>query len=604
MRFFTRALCVSFAAACLFSLWALPSPAAPASGNRTAAGLSAPAAQDKAEQAPFPALYSDAVSFKQAMQGASGITPDKERISGMILPHDLAALGHMAEGFARVRGQKYARIIILSGVNATESLAAIPNRDFATCLGTVPLDRAGAAALLRSAAPEVSTKNVRKLRAVPASAPLVRELEQSAGSAAVQALLPFVAEHFPGVPVLSLQVGAGIGEKELEDLAKQLTPLATSHTLVLLSANFSQGRTRQAARDSDQQSLRVIASRRPDLALKLDEPGQVDSRAALYLLMALQERVHKARPTVIASTNSAEYLTPDAPEPESATGFLTALYAGKILPVPPQPGHYFAAGDFFTGRGMASMLADPAKLEQVKRWVLARTGGKPLLINFEGVLLEEGQKDPITKGKLPTTGMRLWMNKNSTLRLLKDLNVAAASLANNHIMDFGKQAYSDMQKALEEAGILAPGQGEFRELPHFIVSAFTDLDNSRAPYAPILEASALDGLKMRPMGKPLAAMVHCGNEFKYQPNGRVRQVADMLEKQGVELFIGAHPHMPGPFEADPGGYKAWSLGNFLFDQIRPEANGTLLEIFFFPQGTYWVRQTEGENMYRVISRRK
>ena len=49
---------------------------------------------------------------------------------------------------------------------------------------------------------------------------------------------------------------------------------------------------------------------------------------------------------------------------------------------------------------------------------------------------------------------------------------------------------------------------------------------------------------------------------------------------------------------------AYSLGNFLFDQPGPQSSGAVLEVRFFPQGTFFARLIPIPNFYdRALSMR-
>ena len=68
----------------------------------------------------------------------------------------------------------------------------------------------------------------------------------------------------------------------------------------------------------------------------------------------------------------------------------------------------------------------------------------------------------------------------------------------------------------------------------------------------------------------------------------------------MSLIVGAHPHVAGKgLEALAGGTSllAYSLGNFLFDQPGSRASGAVLELRFFPQGTFFARQVAIPNFY-------
>ncbi len=676
------------------------------------------------DAAPKPSRQEEA---RQALaKAAASEAPASEEITGMFIPFGPGADAMTAKAFALAKGREHTRIIILAGTDdPAASLAVFPEAapektaDGASGPGgqselkdinrpAVTIDHAGIAALQkalpapRPAKPQKGQKAEDIPLVVPLAGPSANVLELPA----MRSVLPFAAEAFPECPILPLALNRSTTPKQWEALAKALKPLAQpgkkQKTLVIYVGNASSGLDMDAAREHDQQTMRVLAAGTPKLVEKMSEPGHVDSLACLYVLISLQRDPLKSVATVLDNVSvygkqieslpppvkrekkadvptpaaetaplakdakapqSAEAprisqatrplpgedapaapkltppLTPAAeknaasaaprnassppnPNPEGAaspvldadgsaaantpatveTNQILAVYAKGHLPVTAGAARYFAGGDFLAGRNMKTLFANPTRRELMISRILERTGGHPLIVNFEGVLMDPDESDPLSrsKAKLPEGGMRLWMPKEDTLEIMAELNIIAVSIANNHTYDFGAKAYARNQEELEEAGFPAAGQGEFRELPHFILAAATDCDNSKSPYAPILTKEDLAPLtEASPkFKKPVFATVHCGNEYKYKPNDRVREVAKMMEEAGAEVFIGHHPHMTGPYEATLSAFQFWSLGNFVFDQLRSETDGALLEIVFFDPGTYWIMQHPAENMFR------
>ena len=97
--------------------------------------------------------------------------------------------------------------------------------------------------------------------------------------------------------------------------------------------------------------------------------------------------------------------------------------------------------------------------------------------------------------------------------------------------------------------------------------------------------------------KPCFAFLHWGEEFTRTPGPREQAIASRLAAKGVELIIGSHPHRAGVLTGDRRQCLAFSLGNFIFDQRRPEVSGALLEVIFYPQGTYFLRLHPLGNLY-------
>ena len=107
-------------------------------------------------------------------------------------------------------------------------------------------------------------------------------------------------------------------------------------------------------------------------------------------------------------------------------------------------------------------------------------------------------------------------------------------------------------------------------------------------------------MRLKP-DKPRFAFLHWGEEFRAVPGPREQALAARLAGRGVELIIGSHPHRAGALTGDRKQCLAFSLGNFIFDQYRPEVSGALLEVMFYPQGTYFLRLHPLGNLYGEIA---
>ena len=568
---------------------------------------------------PFPRLYTDKSLFLRAMEKARAVPPWTGRVTGLTLPHHLLAADLMAESLAGLRGQRYERIILISPEHYKRGKTpfSVPGRDFLTCLGPVPLDRAGAAALLAN--------------------PLVSSSNLFSHEHGVRALLPFLAAMFPDTPVLPVALSVSSDREQWDSLAQSLLPLLTENTLLLQSTDFSHYLTWPEAAIKDGETLRVLASGREDLILSLHQPSHLDSRAAQYLQMKLQRERFGARLLVTANHNACEYLPPGEPLPVKTTSYIVQVYSPDMLPVPQGLPGYVLGGDFFTGRSLQKYVEQPEKRAVLAERIRRITGGRPLILNFEGVLLPECPKDgppdtPSGQQGRASAAPRLCMPEKATLALLGDINCLTVSLANNHSGDFGPENRARTRALLEAQGIAVLEDGTTRVFPEFTLVALTDLDNNAARMSRLISAESFGfletialppnarvkgaaaplrgagaeprsrGLASSPSAFPrlLAAFVHCGGEFRPGPGPRERFLAWTLEAAGVSLFVGAHPHRAGPVEADTQGMRAWSLGNFLFDQLRQGADGAVLDLVFFPQGTWWARQRPIGNVYKEL----
>lgn len=74
--------------------------------------------------------------------------------------------------------------------------------------------------------------------------------------------------------------------------------------------------------------------------------------------------------------------------------------------------------------------------------------------------------------------------------------------------------------------------------------------------------------------------IHWGDEYSLLPNREQRNLADFLEAIGVDMIIGAHPHVIQPFELRPNRYYpernvllVYSLGNFISNMKTADTRG-------------------------------
>jgi AmmeMemoRadiSam system protein B len=515
---------------------------------------------------PFPALFEEARPFLTAIHQTRA-APVTEEITGITIPHHLLAADLIAEACSRVSTQGYSRIIILSPDHYSRSQTpfAVSQRNFQTVLGPLAID-------------EAAVRQVLQNRWVAASNLFSHEH-------GVQALLPFVAHYFPQARIIALAISSSAKRPDWDSLAETLAPLLTPETLIIQSTDFSHYLPAAEAQGRDQETLRVLSGGEPEGILGLREPEHLDSRGAQYLQLRLQKQVFQARPTVIANRNSQEYTSEPVPR---TTSYIVQLYSAKNLTVSGAE-RYFFAGDTFFGRAMATKLARNQFQENLVAKVLKVTGGARLIINLEGVLMPQCPQE--------VGPYDLCMDADLAGPLLQRLKVQAVTLANNHSRDFGAAAYQNMVRLLERKGIVPVENGAIKNLQHFHLAAFTDVDNRSPQKAALLRLDDFHCLDLVSRNKPLFAFLHWGEEYSREPGAREEALMNVLKAKGVELIMGCHTHQASNLMCRRQTCLAFSLGNFIFDQSRHGISGALLEAIFFPQGTYFLRWHPLENLF-------
>lgn len=107
----------------------------------------------------------------------------------------------------------------------------------------------------------------------------------------------------------------------------------------------------------------------------------------------------------------------------------------------------------------------------------------------------------------------------------------------------------------------------------------------------IEEEQILKDIEVAKQANPdmIIAFMHWGSEYKLDENSRQQKTTRMLWDNGVDLVIGAHPHVIEPIKTDTLYTKdssrqrevlvAYSLGNFISNQLRPNTDiGLIFDI--------------------------
>ena len=175
--------------------------------------------------------------------------------------------------------------------------------------------------------------------------------------------------------------------------------------------------------------------------------------------------------------------------------------------------------------------------------------------------------------------------------------VDIASVANNHSLDYGTDAFLDTLAHARRAGIRTVGGGDdltaarrpvivVRGGLRIAVLAYSDVrplgfdaaegkpGTARADLTWIAE----DVARVRRRADTVVVYFHWGTELATTPDSRQRSFAEAAIGAGASVVLGAHPHVLQPLERRARRLVAWSLGNFVFGAVSPgtTASGILL----------------------------
>lgn len=195
--------------------------------------------------------------------------------------------------------------------------------------------------------------------------------------------------------------------------------------------------------------------------------------------------------------------------------------------------------------------------------------------NLEGTATDEGED----LGSLYSFHM-----DPSVIPALRGAGVDVLSVANNHVGDWGKDAFRDTLARLRENEILYTGGGESADEAEEPVVAerygmrigylgFSDVGpdfmqanggagilSAKNPRFSEIIKNASEKVDY------LIVSFHWGDEYVTTHNARQESLAYTAIDNGAKLVIGHHPHVIQDVETYKNGFIAYSLGNFIFDQ--------------------------------------
>ena len=200
--------------------------------------------------------------------------------------------------------------------------------------------------------------------------------------------------------------------------------------------------------------------------------------------------------------------------------------------------------------------------------------------------------------------------------LFQTLGCDLVTLANNHVYDYGRDAFLDTLDTLDAAGIARIGAGrtldEAKAYRAFVIGGakigFVAASNAEIyrmtpgataeepgillMYDPAEFCDALD--RARAECDFVCALVHWGTENSTEINDNQREYAALFASHGAGLIVGHHPHVLQPVETTAGIPVAYSLGNFWFNLVTldtgvlwvdlgwDDLRGVIPEVTFIP----------------------
>ena len=207
---------------------------------------------------------------------------------------------------------------------------------------------------------------------------------------------------------------------------------------------------------------------------------------------------------------------------------------------------------------------------------------------------------PVTTStsKIIKTGPHLKADNNSTLKVLKSLEVDVVTLANNHVLDYDEQGVDDTLEFCKENDIKTVGAG--MNLKEASQTLYLDtkegeiaiINFAENEWASATDNSAgahpmdiIDNTRQIKEAKEKAdfvfVIVHGGHEYYNLPSPRMQKQYRFYAEQGADIIVGHHTHCISGNEIYKGVPIYYSLGNFLFTKNNIQEDwyrGLILEV--------------------------
>ncbi|MFH1282420.1 MAG: CapA family protein [bacterium] len=168
---------------------------------------------------------------------------------------------------------------------------------------------------------------------------------------------------------------------------------------------------------------------------------------------------------------------------------------------------------------------------------------------------------------------------------LKNAGFNLISIANNHTIDWGREAFLETKMHLERLGLYTVGGGKnkkeglqatlveekglkfaFIGSIDMLLEGLAYLEDRPAPPWATKDEIVNEIERVKAKVDYIIVSFHWGIEFNHSPTMNQIALAHELIDAGADLILGHHPHVLQAVEIYNERYIVYSLGNFIFDQ--------------------------------------
>lgn len=419
-------------------------------------------------------------------------------------------------------------------------------------------------------------------------------------------IVPFIKKSFPNAKVIPLIFRDGTSKEQSERIAHSLSKNLPQNALVIASVDFSHDLISDAADFHDAKSRAVLAN----LDINGIDSTDIDSKPALGTLLRYSTLVNAETFTLLGNTNSAKII--GRPNQEMPTSYITGIFSEGEKERSDSSFTLLAFGDIMLDRYVRKTLDDKG-FEHILSPVFQRfmQGNDITLANLEGSFSSFTPK-PATPDMLAFTFDPKWAP------LLKTAGITTLSLANNHILNYGHEGFTQTKEILKKNEISFFGSAFNQPEEISVIHTIRGKKIGIIGYHSLFDADTTTVLteikRIRNECDIVIVYPHWGAEYHHTPSSSQKETAHAFLDAGADAIIGSHPHVIQSIELHNGKLIFYSLGNFVFDQVFSEDVKTQLsvgivfeeqkwQIFLFPlyrEKDFSVALLNGERRKEVL----
>ena len=267
------------------------------------------------------------------------------------------------------------------------------------------------------------------------------------------------------------------------------------------------------------------------------------------------------------------------------------------------------AGDYYPNRRVSPMIENNIEgviSREIRDLV---SSADYSVFNYESPIVTKPDYKPIVK-----TGPNL-KSSIKAAQYIKNVGFQMATLANNHVLDFGGEALVDTIGILDKLQLDTVGAGRdlkeacsvfYKEICGEIVafinccehefSIASDTHAGANPLNPISQFYAINEAKRK--ADYIIVIVHGGIEHYQLPSQRMVETYRFFIDAGASVVVNHHQHCYSGYEEYKGGLIIYGLGNFCFDSFKAPLSTNIIP---WNEGyLLWLDFNQGKISYKLF----